>query len=210
MPTTRPCAKLIWQCTCPSEIKAKQLLNPESFSTLPPGITVSQVLYMSSTYRAMSGVSATGFDQWAGFPSEVKVNMNRNPGLRGILHTDWAEGVPPERFANVTDGTSNTIFVGERSTRSRPRRGTFWANTFNLYDMSGAYPQSASLLPDYDACGLIASDIAQCKYGWGSFHTGVINFVFGDGSVRPLKTRMDMIAFTHLATIGNGETTQEN
>jgi len=191
---------------CPSELRPRTVIAPGSY----PSSGGNSAQYATSSYKGMSGVSATGFDQWAGFPSEVTVNMNSKPGNRGILHTDWAGGPTPERFATVTDGTSTTIFVGERSTRTTPNRGAFWANAFNLYDLSGAYPQSASLLPDYDACGRIASDIAQCKYGWGSFHPSIINFVFGDGSVRQLKTNMDMVVFTQLATIGGGETAQDN
>jgi prepilin-type processing-associated H-X9-DG protein len=122
-------------------------------------------------------------------------------------------------MSSIPDGTSNTLFVGERTTRTHMlhpsgdptrayARGTFWANSFNLYSLSGAYNQSASLLADYDACIGIASDAAQCKYGWGSFHNGLINFVFGDGSVRPIKTSIDMQVFTGLATVGNGEPVQ--
>src|SRR5262249_34292686 len=108
------------------------------------------------------------------------------------------------RIANITDGTSNTLVVGERTTRTRPARGTFWADSFNLYSLSGAFNQSATLLNDYNRCIQIASDQAQCKYGWGSFHTGIIQFVFGDGSVRGIKTTIDMRTFVALATIANG------
>src|SRR2546423_1198922 len=79
--------------------------------------------YMTGSYRGMSGVSPTGFDQWAGYPSEVTVNLTTNPGLRGILHTDGDAGLFPEKFANVTDGTSTTLFVGERVTRTHNTRG---------------------------------------------------------------------------------------
>jgi prepilin-type N-terminal cleavage/methylation domain-containing protein/prepilin-type processing-associated H-X9-DG protein len=192
---------------CPAEIKPKQLLIPE---TQADAGAAGNVAFMTGSYRGMGGVSATGFDQWSGYPSEVLVNMQRGPGLRGMLHTDWLGGVAPERMANITDGTSNTLLVGERSTRTTPRRGTFWANSFNLYNISGAYAQSASLLPDYDACIRVAADQAQCKYGWGSYHPRTINFVYGDGSVRTLMLNMDMKIFTYLATIGNGEATQDN
>jgi prepilin-type processing-associated H-X9-DG protein len=128
-----------------------------------------------------------------------------------MFHTDWAGGpVQPETFASIRDGTSNTLMVGERTTRTHNTRGTFWANSFNLYSVSGAYTQSASLLNDYDACGLVASDIAQCKYGWGSFHPQVINFVYADGSVRSIKTAIDMKLFTYLATVGGGEIVQQD
>jgi prepilin-type processing-associated H-X9-DG protein len=192
---------------CPAELKPKQILIPETQADT--GGT-GNVQFMIGSYRGMGGVSATGFDQWAGFPTEVLVNMQQGPGLRGMLHTDWQSGVAPERMANITDGTSNTLLVGERSTRTHMTRGTFWADSFNLYSVSGAYSQSASLMADYDACIRVASDQAQCKYGWGSFHPQQINYVFGDGSVRTIKTNIDMKLFTYLATIGNGETTQEN
>jgi prepilin-type processing-associated H-X9-DG protein len=64
------------------------------------------------------------------------------------------------------------------------------------------------MLADYDACSRVASDVAQCKYGWGSYHPNLVNFVYGDGSVRPVMRTIDMKIFTYLATIGNGETTQ--
>jgi prepilin-type N-terminal cleavage/methylation domain-containing protein/prepilin-type processing-associated H-X9-DG protein len=187
---------------CPSDINANLLLAPESAPSSGGGGTQ----FRTGSYRGMGGVSATGFDQWAGYPSEVKVNAATKPGLRGMFHTDWAGGpVGPDKIASITDGTSNTLAIGERSTRTHNSRTTFWANSFNLYSVSGAYTQSASLLNDYDGCAAIASDIAQCKYGWGSFHPGVINFVFGDGSVRTVKTSIDMRIFTGMATIGNGE-----
>jgi prepilin-type processing-associated H-X9-DG protein len=188
--------------TCPSDANANRLLVPETGANNGSN---NGIAYRTGSYRGMSGVSATGFDQWAGFPSEVLVNMARGPGLRGVLHTDWPGGPSPERLTNITDGTSNTLIAGERATRTHISRGTFWADSFNLYSLSGAYNQSASLLNDYDACIRIASDQAQCKYGWGSFHTGLINFVFGDGSVRPVQTSIDMRVFTFLATIAGGE-----
>lgn len=192
--------------SCPSELKPKQLLIP---ATQANDGGTGTIAYMSGSYRGSSGVSATGFDQWAGYPSEVTVNMAQGAGLRGMLHTDWIGGVAPERMANITDGTSNTLLVGERSTRTTLNRGTFWADSFNLYNLSGAYNQSASMLPDYDACSRVASDVAQCKYGWGSYHPNLTNFVYGDGSVRPVMRTIDMKLFTYLATIGNGETTTE-
>ena len=190
--------------TCPSDINGNKVLVPETGANAGGN---NGVAFMTGSYRGMSGVSATGFDQWAGFPSEVIVNNSTNAGLRGLFHTDWAGGpTRPERFASITDGTSNTLAVGERSTRTHISRGTFWADSFNLYSLSGAYRQSAALMNDYDACIRIASDQAQCKYGWGSFHPGVINFVFCDGSVRTVRTTIDMTVFVGLSTIANGET----
>src|SRR5439155_25570901 len=114
--------------TCPSDVNANRLLVPETGANAGSN---NGIPYRTGSYRGMSGVSATGFDQWAGYPSEVIVNMAQGPGLRGTLHTDWAGGGPgAESFASITDGTSNTLVVGERQTRTHNTRGTFWADSF--------------------------------------------------------------------------------
>jgi hypothetical protein len=38
----------------------------------------------------------------------------------------------------------------------------------------------------------------------------MLHFAYGDGSVRSVKTNIDMRVFTFMATIGNGETIAEN
>src|SRR5262249_10935572 len=68
--------------TSPSDINAERILAPES----SPSSGGGGVQFMTGTYRVMSGVSATGFDQWAGYPSEVLKNTQVNPGLRGMFH----------------------------------------------------------------------------------------------------------------------------
>jgi prepilin-type N-terminal cleavage/methylation domain-containing protein/prepilin-type processing-associated H-X9-DG protein len=196
--------------TCPSDPNAKQIMFPDSTVN---GITqADNAQYMTGSYRGMSGISTDGFAQWAGYPSEVYTNLandlRRGTGTRGLLHTDGpATGLSGERMVAIGDGTSNTFAVGERTTLTHTRRTTFWANSFNLYSTSGAFRQSAALLNDYDACGRIASDIAQCKYGWGSGHSGGgLNFVFVDGSVHHISSSIDMNVFVALATINGGET----
>src|SRR5437879_3500574 len=87
--------------TCPSELKPKQLLIP---ATQGPDGGTGNVAYMMSTYRGSSGVSATGFDQWAGYPSEVIVNMQQGAGLRGMLNPDWTGGVAHARIAVIYEG----------------------------------------------------------------------------------------------------------
>jgi chitinase len=166
--------------------------------------TVDFVNLMTYDFRESSGDPVAGHHaNLYPNPSDTK-NLSADRAVREFL----AAGVPAEKLSNVIDGTSNTVFVGERCTRTTLTRGTFWADSFNLYDLSGAYAQSAPLLADYDACIRIASDQAQCKYGWGSFHSGVINFVYGDGSVRTVRTSIDMVMFTYLSTIAGGEIIQ--
>jgi prepilin-type processing-associated H-X9-DG protein len=191
--------------TCPSDINGNQVITPGSHYNKG-----TSVPYMTGSYRGVSGISTDGVNEWGGYPSEVAANLANFPNTRGLLHSvdDW-NGSKYERIASISDGTSNTLMVGERTTRTTPSRGTFWANSFNLYSLSGGYNSSAALLNDYAACETVfggASTDAPCKYGWGSFHTGdAINFVFCDGSVRSISSAISVDVFQALCTIAGGE-----
>ena len=56
----------------------------------------------------------------------------------------------------------------------------------------------------YDACAA-KINANYCKYGWGSFHPGGIQFLFGDGHVRSLPSSIDLNVFIALSTIAGGE-----
>jgi prepilin-type N-terminal cleavage/methylation domain-containing protein/prepilin-type processing-associated H-X9-DG protein len=187
--------------SCPSDQHANMLIQPETV----PNSGDPNPAYMTGSYRGMGGVTCINGDHWAGYPSEGIALMKQCGQDRGIFHTDGDTGLKPERLANIKDGTSNTLMVGERTTRTHPSRTTFWANSFNLYSVSGAYSESANLLNDYDACAAVTTNIANCKYGWGSFHTGIINFVFADGHVQTISTSINMQTFMDLSTIAGGE-----
>jgi prepilin-type N-terminal cleavage/methylation domain-containing protein/prepilin-type processing-associated H-X9-DG protein len=188
--------------TCPSDPNANMLILPE---TANDAVDRTAVPYATGSYRGMAGVNCDGFDQWAGYNSEIQTNLRVCPGKRGVLHGDLDGTLTAERLQSILDGTSNTLMVGERVTVTHNRRTTFWADSFNLYSLSGAYPDSATLLADYDACGKVVSDIAQCKYGWGGGHTGGIQFVLCDGHVTSISNSINMQVFLALATINGGE-----
>jgi prepilin-type N-terminal cleavage/methylation domain-containing protein/prepilin-type processing-associated H-X9-DG protein len=181
---------------CPADVSTSVLDSPES----GPG---SGLAYMPGSYRAVSGKS-DGSAFWdnadaLGLPAQ----------WRGALHSVWqAKGLGVEHLTGISDGTSNTLLVGEYATQSHNRRRTFWAYTYTSYNQSSAtLNQSRTLLNDYDRCRDIGGpgDENPCKRGWGSFHTGVINFVWCDGSVRPVTTGVDMNVFAGLATIAGDE-----
>jgi prepilin-type N-terminal cleavage/methylation domain-containing protein/prepilin-type processing-associated H-X9-DG protein len=214
--------------SCPSDPRANLVLNP--WTIAPDGNDNHSgagpfIMYRTGSYRCMSGLAGLNTNTWAGFWNEaagVPVQSGsaavQNPlkdGGRGAFHNDGnASGLSPERLVTVTDGLSNTIFVGERhfqvgATDEAIRRGPFWADTFNLYNAGATYPKSvgsAYLLPDYDKCSTLTGNANYCKYGWGSLHTGnVINFLFGDGHVTGLPPTIDLDVFIALSTIHGGE-----
>jgi prepilin-type N-terminal cleavage/methylation domain-containing protein/prepilin-type processing-associated H-X9-DG protein len=187
---------------CPSDINFKTLGSPSSNAG-----NGNNPQYMFGSYRGMAGVTIDGGNnEWCGSTAEAVANMAM-PSNKGLLHTDGTSGLAGERITNVRDGTSNTLMVGERTTITTPGRSTYWADAYNLYSLSGAYPNSAMLLNDYSACTSVPGiNAGLCKYGWGSTHSSVINFVFVDGSVHGIPTTIDMNVFCALATINGGET----
>jgi prepilin-type N-terminal cleavage/methylation domain-containing protein/prepilin-type processing-associated H-X9-DG protein len=203
--------------SCPSDALIKKTMVPAS----GPG-QVANLQYMTGSYRAMAGVTdgLGWFDAECGRIYPIQ--------QRGVLHsssdpkypTPFASNYTPppynkERIANITDGTSNTLMVGEYYTipkGANQSRTTFWAYTYTSFNQSEVVlpPQSRQLFADYDkcvnSCPTCVGTTNPCKRAWGSNHPNTINFVMADGSVRPLSTNVDMIQFAAMATIESGET----
>jgi prepilin-type N-terminal cleavage/methylation domain-containing protein/prepilin-type processing-associated H-X9-DG protein len=197
---------------CPSDPNINKLIIPAS----GPG---SDRLYATGSYRAVAGMTdgTNWFDAECGRVSPVS--------QRGVLHSSSDHTSPPafpkgytappytkERIASISDGTSNTIAVGEYTTRTTISRTTFWGYTYTSYAMSEIVlpPQTRQLLPDFDACSAIiipgfTNGNNPCKRGFASFHSGGINFCFADGSVHFISNNVDMLQLGYMATVANGE-----
>ena len=113
----------------------------------------------------------------------------------------------PEKITACTDGTSNTLMVGEYTSRTVTRRATFWAYTYASYNQSSVGAESRLIGKDYDTCrqipGLYGDQM--CKRAFNSEHTGGMNFCLGDGSVRFINYNVDLILLQNMATMAGGE-----
>lgn len=188
---------------CPSDINAGKKMVPAS------GPHNNQRWAMSS-YRGMGGIAWTtsGYAYRRQWDSSDILNGNATPQKRGMLH--WCGGTPngkfgPVRMADVLDGTSNTLFVGEYHTTTTERRGTFWGYTYTSFVLSCATPEARTLIPDYSKCASLG-DSNPCKRAWGALHDGgTINFLLADGSVRSISPNIDMVIWTALASVNGRE-----
>jgi prepilin-type N-terminal cleavage/methylation domain-containing protein/prepilin-type processing-associated H-X9-DG protein len=185
------------------------------------------------SYRAVSGrvQYAVSWGCWDTFEPNNWPNSKFDRQYAGVLHGTGAafNGVPaqtggaaggvtsqmggPERMASVTDGTSNTLLVGELTFRDVTRRSTFWAYSYASYNQSSIGPQSFHLMNQYgngaagSGCYTPTTMYADqmCKRAFASNHTGVVNFCMADGSVRSITTSVDMALLGNAATMAGGE-----
>jgi hypothetical protein len=215
--------------SCPSDPRAGQLYAPDTLAPDGSG-NDGTYKYMASSYRAMTGVGiykgsytnsgvtiTSDTCTLGGYWYEAVAAANGNSIYKyspaGVFHTDNQTGLKPTTITAISDGTSNTLLVGEKHFITHPTRGPGWGVSFNLYSKGAVFPYTAlepampwQLSADYDACTTQMSNANYCKYGWASLHSGgQIQFVFGDGSVKGLQKNIDLNVLAALATMAGGE-----
>jgi prepilin-type N-terminal cleavage/methylation domain-containing protein/prepilin-type processing-associated H-X9-DG protein len=112
--------------------------------------------------------------------------------------TDRRKG---NRMADLTDGTSNTFFIGEGL--MRPREFHAWSHGYGAFATCGILPNAKQ------------PDGTPFPAGWGgwpnnfglsSMHTGGVQIAFADGSVHFVADNIDFKLYRQLATRAGGET----
>jgi prepilin-type N-terminal cleavage/methylation domain-containing protein len=193
---------------CPSDLNTQRLEEPES----GPANDLN-VLLAPGSYAAQSGlVDVRGGPHW-------DEDSDRNQNLRGPMHavvqrsSGRNHGV--ERLADVVDGTSNTLLVGEYHTKTVNRRRRFWGYAYSGYNQSGIHLGSPTDfgIPDYDLCDNAPPAGAgahnnDCKRAFASFHPGGVQFALCDASVRFVPKTIDFNILAGSATIQRGESVQ--
>lgn len=102
-------------------------------------------------------------------------------------------------FADITDGLSNTFFAGDKHVQIQ----CFGCGALDCSLYNGDYwmCSSRSAGPNYP----IAQKPTDAVIGFGSYHPGICQFLFGDGSVHPISTSTDPNILALLANKSDGQ-----
>jgi prepilin-type N-terminal cleavage/methylation domain-containing protein len=197
---------------CPSDPKA--LKGPVSFSSnfdmLDP--VLGPLTYEVTCYRANIGSNwgggAPGSPTWWGTdPQWCNPDPNNSdPNLtydgcgagNGVI---W-ENNSPLRLTDITDGTSNTIMIGEALVGKDNQNS--WCHMDNAI-ATCAYPPNAK----NPVTGLdYPADQWWNRYAFTSQHTGGVQFAMTDGSVRFIENGINLTLFRAMGTGAGGEVVQ--
>lgn len=183
---------------CPSDTGNQQLVDPSQGAYQP---------IAPSSYKAVAGVRPSGCGGFWDYPPHF---TGGSPSIRdhqrGPLHVAGVGNSTTERIADVTDGTSNSLMVGEYHTTTDPRFKAFWGNSRTFFSMGIIMPESVLRgLPDHAECANVMGTACRCNRAFASLHSGTINFLLCDGSTRSLSTNVDSTIIMGLGTVSGDE-----
>jgi len=196
---------------CPSD-SSPDVLNGRSDTT---GIS-NQIAFALTSYKGVAGANW----QWGATQSNAAPWNNTRWGLsgngldrgNGMFFRGWNFPYRTD-MRYVTDGTSNTLMVGE-AIGNYSLWNWWWLSNATTATTSiplNAMPVCSAFTP---ATGMTKrAGLIACRNDWNnnysfaSEHTGGGNFSLADGSVRFLSDSVDRDVYRGMATVGGGEVT---
>jgi prepilin-type N-terminal cleavage/methylation domain-containing protein/prepilin-type processing-associated H-X9-DG protein len=233
--------------SCPSDPNRPELQDPQP----DIGGGTAGKMYANGSYRGVAGrgyANADGLGNNNAYfdsgqiivgPGQMRI-IDRGPlPVVSLENTGTNANTgfikAPVKVAQIKDGTSKTMLIGEYTTTTQPEgtppvsRSAFWGLSYyglNLgsitvltnFETSTDYQKlSTQLDPSWKKCndamtatGLALRPDQPCNRAFTGQHGGggLINFAFCDGSVHIISTGTDLRLLSDLATINGGESTQ--
>lgn len=153
----------------------------------------------------------------------VRVAFANYVGVGGTIevseHPDTGTGVLMRnrciRLAEITDGLSHTLFVGERASRQSPQ--TTWTGAITRAGIPPVNPifemEEPPVLITTNTGAAADGRVPNSRFDHvedsNSEHPQGVNFLFCDGSVQIINNTIDPAIWEALGTRGAGETTGE-
>ncbi len=181
--------------------------SPESYNTVLLGCYYGGT--SGTDCPADYNCNNTGAHVFSSAPGRLVVGRSNYIGMGGY----YAKSQYPQyqgffthksqnKLAACPDGTSNTVMIGEMAggyiawngSGGIPNgvSGESWVAGFNYSGFDSPYSGSA------------ADPVNSKWWAFSSQHTGIVQFAFGDGSVRPLRSGMDFSTWVYITGIQDG------
>jgi prepilin-type N-terminal cleavage/methylation domain-containing protein/prepilin-type processing-associated H-X9-DG protein len=235
---TSKAATMISTFICPADVFAE---NPFNLANGGSAFSPSQGqsgnpyggFYSGTSYAGNYGTGSyyTSFSQFAIKPNGIFFMTGPGNEMKpttqgGSLHerADNHQNLSPVRLGGITDGTSNTLMMGEKNHRD-PEFDTWTAQNSGLkmhqvsvWGWGGGRKGTAmifgssavSINSTVKSLGGAANspniNIQDQRFNaWGSNHTGGVNFVYTDGSVRFVTASINATTLARLSDRADGQ-----
>ncbi len=203
---------------CPSTPSSRPLPTSALYSALSGGTRTDTPLWGYSDYGSINAVR-NAFIVASGLPS-----INTRDAMGGL-----GRGPGGTRIRDITDGTSNTMLIAEDSARPRlyisgkpannPKTGAVngtpfvgdgwgWADINSGFSVDGS---NTAGLPNSTSGSGATTIVGTCSMNCSndsemySFHTGGVQTLLADGSVRFLSENISGATLVGLITLQGGE-----
>jgi prepilin-type N-terminal cleavage/methylation domain-containing protein/prepilin-type processing-associated H-X9-DG protein len=184
---------------CPSDNGIKTIA-PGSVHYSPDG-TAAQITAYKTCYDFIAQCQGVGYYNWW---------ANTTLGTRYIFGENSTTAM-----VHITDGTSNTLMMGEQTLELFNGVTSGWSYagwvSVGIDPVGGwnvTFPAQGLNIWNYNnnTSGLNKTFGRRASwYNAASLHTGGVNFVFADGSVRFIQQSIDVPTLTRLSRMGDGE-----
>jgi len=189
--------------------RSRTLYAPGSKSSLPSDRTVpgtcgdyaAAVCDDSTIGEGVKGTAPVRFANGMLVEASNPTIGSQPPGedrTAGRINTGWKSRT---RLKSVLDGPSNTVLIGEKHVDMN-NIGQFRAGDGSIFDGHGN--GAGTYHSRYGDKALAQSPSDTIDGQFGSWHSGICQFVFGDGSVRSLRNSVSIDTLKLLTNRGDG------
>ncbi|MBA3311721.1 MAG: DUF1559 domain-containing protein [Planctomycetota bacterium] len=195
---------------CPSDNRNEtETINSSTGSATNAGASFTNLVVSRGSYVGVYGTppptAPSGNVQQNDLSPTNTINaINALPNGNGMFYRNSKLGLK-----DMTDGTSNTVVVGEVAQGFTNWTG-FYNDATEIFGMGGRSPVPGATNPylgvtinppERDAAGNPVPEVGA----FSSKHTGVAQFLLGDGSVRPLSQTIDLFVMGRLCQRNDGQ-----
>jgi len=154
--------------------------------------------YAGNGGRNMAGNGAEG----------MLVRQWKAPGTAGMTATSPVE--QSRRIADVTDGLTNTIMVGEKQLHPTVQGSAGGDNeVWNNSGWDQDHERFGEALPEPDSKHPTSASPTFWSVRFGGSHSGVFTAAMGDGSVRSIRYLTDPAVWMNICLIADGNVTPD-